>query len=237
VSEIELRGSFHVESGTWPRLLQHFAVVIPEYPGELVIKVARIPPPPKLDRADDAGMRAFVLAVAHSKVVAHRYEHHRRVTVDRKNPPAHLVDTAAALIEAGIPPIAWCAFMDDEWRRWTTHDESVAKLRNKPPQATWTCRAKEVQDRRGRYESSASLYQGGQLCVGTAHRKLLEMWSRLQLNLLRAAPDDLRSVQREVHRVFPGDLYDRLVAQSVREATDMQELLNKQAARGVYLWA
>jgi hypothetical protein len=84
--------------------------------------------------------------------------------------------------------------------------------------------------------AQASLYGGGQLMLGDVHRNLLRTWSRMQRDLLRSAPKDLRSVQQAVHRAFPADRYEVLVSRAQSEARQMQEIIERRVAKGAYLW-
>lgn len=231
-----LHGEFHAAPGTWTDLVRAHAGVIPAYPGDGVVAVARVPPPPKFTPDADADSQVRTLAHAHAAAVAHRYGLHRRAPTPRGKDRDAVVACAMALADVGWPPMAWCAFMLDEWRNWTDHDATMTKVRGKPAQFSWVCRHEQVAERRGKYLAQAALYEGGQLVLGDVHRNLLRVWSRMKHDLLRSAPQDLRAVQEVVHRAFPGDQYEVLVQRAQSEARQLQEIIARRVAKGAYLW-
>ena len=205
---------------------------VPTYPGSNLIKTATVPHPPQLDPDAKPVEWAERLAQAYRGVAEARTGKRcwvfARGDITRSKHYNRFVAAARALIEHEIPPAAWASFSFDVWR------DHAKRNVDKPPPVTWVFAENRIHKNRGWFRSAgAGAGMGGRVVLGEKHRALLTRYGQMKWEL-RLTPDE--EVAEVVERFFPGDTYDRMVEDSLREVEDIQASLRSRAASGQYLW-
>lgn len=229
---------------------------VPPYPGPDVVRVAKIPAPPLLDPERPAEGRAKQLARIYHQAIDGRYLRSSKaacgvfwpvingVSRAKKSKTAlaklHrgryyklLVEAADALIEHGIPPAAWIAFVLDIWQKYDDASRDVTV----PPLPMYILSASQIHKWRGWFWSEGGGYQGGKLLFTPTHHQLMQKYAEMQREL-RSLPDnvDQTEIYTTVDRYFPDDVYDELVDKTNAEAKHLQGRLRAMRRRGEWLW-
>jgi hypothetical protein len=144
-----------------------------------------------------------------------------------------LADCAQALDVYDIAPTAWCAFSFDVW-----HGFISTRTRGKPPPLGWVLNGVRADERLEWFRAELPRYDGGQVWVGSYHRKLLTDWERMREELLDARFKLLMAgdVVQIVVRYFRNDDYAYRVRMAKREAEETIKMLGERVADGCCLW-
>ena len=212
---------------------------VPPYPGNAIVSPAVTPDPPKLVSTDPEEYRVKLLAMAYQGAVEKLYG--KRVFTLAKTSPRHrhwrsLVLAAEALERYDVTPAAWFTWVVRKWYAIKTHTNGWKE--GQPvalPPIGYVLSLKRLEERlddeEKRYVVTDSAL-GGRLVFGKVHKKLLVRYGEMRA-ALNANPAERAQV---VERFFPGSSYEDMVDAAKREAIEIRQRMEDDAARGRMIW-
>jgi hypothetical protein len=140
-----------------------------------------------------------------------------------------LLKAAEQISTYQIAPAAWCLFSIDVWA------ETVVQLKS-PPTVAFVFSEMRLEQRVFWFEAERDNYAGGEIKYGPNHLKLASDWMTMKQELLRLRPQTREELTKVVDRYFPGDSYDRRLANAAAEARRIQAQIDRSVAEGEVLW-
>lgn len=209
------------------------ARLLPPEPTAELIPTVRVPAPaliPGEHCSDDDAVamlaRAYRGAVERSFRTASMFML-RGVAREHKD-FARLELAARLMREAEIAPAAWVLFSFSVWREFSG--------RSGPPPVSFVFSQKRLAERLEWFEQERDRWSSGQMLVTREHRTLAEDHHAMWRELLAYTPDTREGVRVVVERWFPGDSWERRVADARAVASRLQREVEQQVALGCVLW-
>lgn len=230
--EVQISGAAGDGTSTLAALRALGTRIIPPFPGPDLVPMVVTPPPPLMSPRLTDPDRAKALAQAYRGGVERRYPelgacyYARRGEITSFRDYPKLVEAARLLLELEVPPVGWVLFSIDTWMFY------MGDKSDKPPTVAWTFSAARIVERHGWYEEQAGTYAGGQVYMADAHRLLAATHQAMTLELLRVRPKTRDEVAQVVDHYFPGDRYERMLADARAGATRLQTMVQGLVAKG-----
>lgn len=222
---------------------------VPPVPDE--IKPVCTPPPPPIDPTRPVGEQVELLARTWENAVSHHYLDGRDCWTFKRyggalnSPHYRLLRKAIEQFdEHQIAPAAWLAFAFDTWDSLgdDTPEEKPKrrkrkKAKRKPPPLKWAFGPDFITKWRGWFRrENAETVLGGRLLFTDKHRELIHRHTVMRYRLLALNGPTPTQIRREVHKVFPDGLYERLVEAVKIEVKREQDAINHRARFGGWIW-
>lgn len=214
----------------WAQIRDLGSRLVPPFPGYHLVPEVRTPPLPLLNPRSTDEDRATALAKAYAGAMNRRFAgkpliYGHRGDVTKYRDYNKLVEAAALLIDLEVSPIGWALFSMDTWLAFVPSTN--------PPAVAWVYSTNRIQERHDWYVVEAGAYVGGQTYISRAHSRILATYRAMEADLMRRRPKTTSEVGVIVERYFPGDLYDCMLRDAVREAWVVIEQLKRMAEDGV----
>lgn len=136
-----------------------------------------------------------------------------------------MAEIGARMLADEIPPLSWVVFTCDVW----TNMKRPPGGRAVPP-ALFCWSLKLYEEQQGWYADTQRLYDHHWML--DEHRALWDDWHAMWAALLQEAPTTYNDLLRILDRFFPGDQWERRVAQIHRKVAQAEREMTAQLDRG-----
>lgn len=211
------------------------ARALPPFPGPDVIKPVVVPGPAKISPgcSDLEAVKMLVWAYqdsVESRWPGQRCWSFRRGEITKSKHWPLLLAAATRMRELEIAPGAWCLFSADVWRE---HSTAVSPP---PPPPTFVFAKSRMENRLDWFDDECDRYRGGRALFAPAHLALAQRWKDLWRDLHKESPQDRPRLLVILERHFPGDSWERGLAQARDETEALRRTVTELVKRGVSSW-
>jgi hypothetical protein len=204
---------------------------VPKHPREF-LRPAYVPSPPLIpDGLSDYEMALWLLRTYRGCIKSYTKKECfilcSRAQILKSKLYPKLISAAKKMRDMEIAPAAWAMFSYEMWGNF-------GEKKGNPPLA-WMFSESRMEKHENWFNAEAGRYCGPRPILGGMAQDILRAWGEMEYVMMdaRVKGKDLGAIFAEY---FPTGIYVKAIELSLKECAETQAALNKQCARGDFIW-